>query len=823
MKNITIPLAEITPGGSTLKCINLKSRSREEPGTLIPAPAYDVRHDRPLYPLAQCSLPSGITATLLADSLSEGRDAYQLYAEDADSLTPIGSVKGRPLCAVPSGRGWTLMTLAGAMIIELDSDDTWQITPRTASLPPRISLRAVPAGTLTAGISPMTLTDCDLSRDNPELGEKGVRQVTEALLDGYRSLAAQAVQSGCRFQPVIGRVELYSATGEKLYTSEPQLVALPSGWQCTGLIKVQAARSESDLSVPAFNISANAFTVVADILSLGDYEPLAATVAVSLSPQIHPVDFKAVAPCRLVRVATSEPQLTVAIPGATAALGNADSARAAKLRRLVAAIDSLPFFRSSAAATSSAIAISSPPSLSADSEAAMIAATLAAPIPSASDAARASLLATISSPNSFIARCATVSGDAVAWADITPVRSHTALPYLADAGEVPEWSGTVRLTFADGSTHLSPIGYPMPFPSALPPLVCVPDANAVSLDIWAENLETEQTLHAAVKLAPDMTGRRALYLSESLATIALSPVADADFPRAATGRLMLGPRQCGTVASARISAPLSPLGALCVTPAPIVALHPAVKSQSSWEITRCHLYAFSPAGIFAMTLSADRTRPAATLIDPRGVSSGRLTAYTSGGVMVLTANGQLLSVATAKATTLLDVAPAAEAIAWHAATDSLWMLTPEATVNILNLRRLSWHNETLSLQPLFIRSIGSTLTVTTTRGLMNPDPPLSSERLVSWQARVPVSHPLKPRKLIIRMAATSFNGSIRIGIDGGAGAGQSVRWLTYTISGSVNFPLVVPLAPIRFTPYITISLDAMASPDLTLTTLKVAT
>lgn len=820
MKNITFPIAEITPGGTTLKCINLKSLSPRKPAILTTAPAYAVRHDRPLYPIAQCSLPSGATVMLLADSLNDGRDSYQLFVEDADSLSLIGSVTGRPLCAVPHGNGWILMTLAGPMKIELDTDDTWQITPGAAVTPPSIILRAVPAGTLSASVAPMTLTDCDLSRDNPELGSGAAKQLSAALIEAYRALAAQAAQTGCRFQPVIGRVELYSSSGHRLYASEPQLVALPSGWQCTQPVKVAASRNESELDVPAFNISANAFTVEAQILSLGDYEPLAATIAVSLSPQIHPVDLKALAPCRLVRVATAEPQLTIAIPGATAALGSADSARAAMLRRLIAAVDSIPCFRSSGAADAASVSVTNSPGLSADSEIAMIAAALSAPLPSAS---RPSLLAAVSPPDSFIARCATVSGDAVVWADITPIRSHTSLPYLPADGSAPEWSGTVRIALADGSVRLSPIGYPMPFPSALPPLLCLPDSAAVALDIWAENLETEQTFHSAVKLAPDLTGRRALYLSESLAPVTLSPAASSDFPQAPSGRLMLGSRQCGTVVAARISAPLAPLGALCVTPAPVVALHPAVKSQSSWEISRCHFYAFSPAGIFAMTLSADRSKPAATLIDPRGVTSGKLTAYTSAGVMALTSGSQLLSVATAKASTILASAPPAEAIAWNPVADTLWMLTPEATVNILNLKRLSWHNETLQLQPLDISSIGSTLTVVTTRGLINPYRPTSSSRLVSWQSRLPVSYPLKPRKLIIHMAAASFNGSVRIGIDGGAGSSQSVRWLSLSVSGSINDPIVIPLAPIRFTPYITVAIDATVSPDFTLTSLTVAT
>lgn len=396
------------------------------------------------------------------------------------------------------------------------------------------------------------------------------------------------------------------------------------------------------------------------------------------------------------------------------------------------------------------------------------------------------------------------------------------LPYSSaiPLSETPEWSGTIMVTLADGSTALSPIGYPMPFPDAIPAFVCIPTPEAVSIDIWADNIDNGYTSHAKLRLTTDSSRSRAFFLNEQFEETKLSAISNSSHPVAIPGKLSFGQRKSGAIASALIESPLVPIGSLCVATAPITSVLPAAKSQSSWEISRCHLYAFSPDGIFALTLSADRTHPYATLIDPRGVTDSLLTSYTSSGVMAVTANRQLIAITASRVSTLLSSNVDCEAIAWHPSGNSLWMLTSESTIRIFNLSQATSHCITLPHRPLSLRCMGATLIATSTHGFFDTDRVTNSERIISWRSRIPLPRASHPRILSIAMSASSFEGMVAVRFDSGAGIEQTLPWLKLSIAGEINSPLTARLTPLANTPYITITIDGIASPDFRLSSIN---
>lgn len=68
---------------------------------------------------------------------------------------------------------------------------------------------------------------------------------------------------------------------------------------------------------------------------------------------------------------------------------------------------------------------------------------------------------------------------------------------------------------------------------------------------------------------------------------------------------------------------------------PVEALLPAVKSQSTWDFSRCHIYALSRSGVYAVNLNIARREITSSLIDARGVEDeGKATRIDDGVVMI---------------------------------------------------------------------------------------------------------------------------------------------------------------------------------------------
>lgn len=97
-----------------------------------------------------------------------------------------------------------------------------------------------------------------------------------------------------------------------------------------------------------------------------------------------------------------------------------------------------------------------------------------------------------------------------------------------------------------------------------------------------------------------------------------------------------------TVIAADAADPLVPLAVARISAAPLTALTPASRSQSTWDFSRTHLYAFSAEGTHAVSFSPRHSLISASLIDnrpalgPAVFTPAGVFAAVSGGLVTIT-------------------------------------------------------------------------------------------------------------------------------------------------------------------------------------------
>lgn len=773
----------------------------------------------PLRPVGHATLRTGQKASLLTDLEPDSDGRYTLYVDCGDTLHAVHSSKARVRCTASTDYGWIAMTDRQRIRVEsIDEEATRWHAVAEGHRPPDITIRATDRGTVSRAIAPMSFDGSALDREHPRLDANDAKTLTSALTDAYAGLCATAADNGAWVQPLLARFHLVAADGRRIYSSEPTLLSA-GGWQCCDPLEIGCTLADGTLATRATSLTARTFAIEVDVAALGSYD--AASIEVTVTPQLHPVDFGAEADYRITRTSTSTPLLTAALPGVTAEMSDDSTARARLLRAMterLAALES-PLARLTCASSSGlSHAIANTLALTASAERKSLMSILARTVTSSSSSSPL-LLRGITSPHSFLAGSSTTAGDAVMWADITPLHSPAALPRdpaATPSDQVPEWTGTLRVTLADG-THLDTlIGYPMQMPEALPPLVSYPDPQAVELELWVDNVDTGTVSHASAALTATADGQRAVSLDASLAATPLTPWTSGQYPVTSVEGVMAGRRRPGAVVSAHVSAPGEAVGALEITPAPVVALHPAVKSLSSWDFTRTHLYAFSPAGIFALSLGADRRRIGASLIDPRGVTEACHTAYTSRGVMAI-ARGKLLSVSASRVSELpLPFAP--KQVAWLSSAGRVLLLGTDGMLRAYDPEARTWHERTVGHHTAeAIASVGADCFISCRDALLTPDTAgAATIRPISWSARLPLPRRAAPRHVVVSMSAYSFSGRVTCSTEAGPGSACAIPLVRLDIDGEVNAPLHarLPLTPRR---YVGVAIEGMASADFTLT------
>lgn len=802
----------MTDGGNVAECSNLVAVSGGGVrGLTVAPPLVAVRQGR-LRPLATYYDGSG-RAHLLFQQRREG-ESPRLAVESQGRWLEVADGEAR--CAIARRDGFVVMTSEGPLNLTVGVDGEWR-SSGLAELSPEIVVTAEAVGTISEQTAAVTLKDVDFDRTSPQIGSAGLKTLGKELCDAYSRLAALAADGGLWLQPVAVRWHLLDSAGERAYSSAP--IVAGCGWQCVGTMSADCVKGADTLDVPSLRMTAEPYRLSLSVDPGNAARLIASGIAaieVTATAQIHPVDSRSDVAWRLVRQSTSVPVLTVALPGATDRFSSRNARRAEMLCRMMAFRDSaetrIGIVRLDADGCESTLSRTDAPTL--DEETKNID-SLLSKSPDRQSGRASTLLQSILSPNCFTAAAAAVSGDTVVWGDVTPVVP-TSLSVSDICAEFIEedWGGVLEVTYGGGATRRFALSGTM-CPTAWGAAVSYPDASAVGLTLYVRR-SAGGVYRGTRRLTPLADGSRAIALDSGLSTEELDlwqgEMPEADGADVADGRCP------GAIVTARLAAPTVALAAVECCHSPIRRLIPAMRSRSSWELTRSHFYAYSEAAVYAVSVNSGRSAVAATEIDSRGVDHGGAVARTPSGAVSLH-KGQLLRVVGSVADTVVEATPFVDAV-WDNAGNRLWLLDG---LGNLQMRDSSLCRRVAIPSPAQFAAIHSAdnrlwledvdeLYRISTPGERNP----RETQPIVWRAVTAVPSGLRVCGLILEMGAGDFFGTVTL--EGRAAPGDSSQSRTM-MRLAVKGPLVRPLvrrfaAPFR--PIVAIEINATVSPDFML-------
>lgn len=794
----TLEINEMTESGHVTQCSNLLKRMINGRPVLSPAPGLISLGQGYATPLATHHDASGRAHNLFAFSDADHETAWMI--DSGSGQRTITSTSAPLICALPTSKGFIAMTESGPLRIVFEQGQWREIddSPLSAA---GIILEATDCGMLSVSTDTLTLKDVALSRSTPTIGRSGLTQLSSALSQAYTELTAIAAGGGLWMQPIVARYHLCDSSGQHLYSSMPMIMSPADGWQCVGDVTTACSvPSDGHLTVSPIRLQANTFklslkisTEISELLLKAGV----ASIEITATPQIHPFDAAARAAYRIVRPTSPEPTLTIALPGATASFSPLKETRRSQIGHLAGSVSSAESVVATIALPPSASSteISRTDLISLDAEQASV-----ARIESNSPKEKATgqtdeFIGEISSPNRFTARATVADGDTVAWADITPIPAKSInICEMCRAFTDTPFSGTLTVISRDNTRrHIAIEGSRMP--TAWAPLVSFPDRNVVRLIIDLLS-ETGQRLNGSITLQSD--GIRAtainLNLNPTLFTPATAPIPPAD---AVT---LPGARHPGCIVGCRSTAPLTPLMAVECCHAPIHSLLPAVRSQSSWDFSRCHIYALSSYATYAVNINPTRASASASMIDPRGIDRPTAAVHTPAGVMAIH-RGQLLKISASHADTIATGLDATD-LAWDPASERLWMRDQMGNLTMRSAKTLSTVEIPSPADFRQIASLDGRVWLSDTDELYRletPDETTASTTLrpIAWQSAITLSTASRAEAIEIHLSASRFEGSVEL-LSLTAPSAEPRRITRLQINGPVIGPIFFRIAsPLR--------------------------
>lgn len=781
-------------GVSVEECVNLVRDASEG---LCPAPGIRMVTDGDHEPLAVYHDSTGCSHTLLVEN-----GMLHIRREPDDSMTEVGRAGEPVFCAVARRGGFTLMCGGGAVEIDLRENGSWKMGA-TAREWPEMWLEAESRGTLTASTGPMVLKGVEFSRTEPKIGAAAQKLLDEELCGAYQRVASAASTAGVWIAPVVARYHLLGPEGERLWSSSPTVMSA-GGWQCEGILSAEGSKEGADgLSVPSLKLEAECFKVVMK-LAPGAAECLnragVAAVEITVTPQQHPCDSSLSAPWRIVHPTLANPVLQTALPGATENFGLRHEYFSRRMMDTLSRLGDLeerltvmygPF--QDGTAELDRIAGSD-----ADEESRRLCEAWSRQPEYHPGAYGSTLMDEITGAGGFVARCVAANGDMVAWGDITPLAGGSRRVAELCSGFVDEpYRGVLSVTRRDSTRINLAIGGERR-PTAWSACVGYPDSRVAGLDIYVEDT-AGGTWHGHADLQPTADGSHAVALDQELEGKAFRLYAD-NMP-AVDRTPVAGERRPGAIAAARISAPLTVVSALECSHSPILAIEPALRSQSSWDFSRCHLYAFSASGIHAVAINGAKKLIAATTIDRRGVADASGVTATPEGVMALhpTAEGaQLMRIAASRATTEQDMADGV-ALAWDTAHSRLLMLDRRGRLRLHDIGRGEWSLVEAEVEITAIHSPGNDVWLRAGEALRRLETLEESRRAerrttVRWRGKFAVEEHSRVAGIELEWSASAFDGSVSVGCGRDASGRMARRMLEMRIKGALKGWLLRPVA-----------------------------
>lgn len=747
----------------------------------------------------------------------------QLAVITSDGAQPIATLSGKPLCAAQTAPDQAiLMTADGPAYLDYDGS-SWTVRQGKPKFTPlRIAVRT--HGHMSARVDAFTPRSGDLRRTNPMTGTD-LDSLSTSMLDAYTRMGMLAAEAGCWIQPLLIRYRYLDKYGSTLHESMPQAVGPDTGFGCIDAIDVEIDKSShSQWSIAAFDVEASAFDLSVTLPAIDNANPWMSRVAaveIYATPQLHPVDFQSSAPCRVLQPSSNSPTMRLALPGATRHFADGASSRSDTVRGLLARFDAASdcVLRLTAPFDTQPIVLSNNRPQPPRDELTRIKAVLARGVKRADTA-----LLRIMPPHRFTADVCVQSGDSTVWGNVGSLPCDTAdiCELTTRPGETSDgWQGRVEVYGTAGLMATNNSSGTGAIPTAFGPVLAYPDSSATEMRLYVRSVDDGTTLTRRFALAPSADGRYACWIAPNLAPVILTDsVATLPSYEAPTRGLTL----YGSVMASEPAMPLMASSCLKVCASPIVALMPAVRSQSSWDFSRGHFYAFSRSGVYAVSASASRRLTSASLLDVRGVDAGIRPAFTPVGVIAAT-NNQLLCVAGARATTLMRL-PGITHLGYDAAQDRLWIsgsYMPLASVDI-DSRQLTLHHG-FSDGDVAVASLSDTAYIISDgeNGSLlkaDPTPGEASARHIEWRWHTRLPDRSKIRGIEIHLTASAFDGSVTLWAgDRNQHAAPMAEVCRLGLSGTIVSPVVARIAmPKRAC--VAVSIEGDASADFTLNLIR---
>lgn len=355
--------------------------------------------------------------------------------------------------------------------------------------------------------------------------------------------------------------------------------------------------------------------------------------------------------------------------------------------------------------------------------------------------------------------------------------------------------GRIDLTTGDTTVQLTPQASPTVDEETDALDQAAKDA-AESGTLYVRDTATGAIAQADLELTTMANGLMSCHISPGLKPIALKASELTSLP-AATAYAGAVQEMRGSVLVAMSSEPTKALcGGVC-SQGEIKALATAIKSQSSWDFSRCHVYAFATDGIYTVAANTRTLNVSAACIDTRGVMDAKAVARSPHGVVAI-AGGQpvVCTASSVKPSTPLPNTQTSmlKQVAWHSGDDELYFTDTQGNVVVLNGGE--WHN---ILVPERVESICS---VTDAIWLRCSESSFitgqQKECHAEWECNLMSKWPGRVTSVTLPINASLFSGKIEIRAHNGAGAAHSLPVTTLNIDGEINTPIRMRiLAPWR--------------------------
>ncbi|MDE7025087.1 MAG: hypothetical protein K2O88_04310 [Paramuribaculum sp.] len=808
---------EITHNGGVTQCVNLRHTTLFSTERLTVAPQPEPKYSYKLIPLT--SLPLTGEQLLYSPADSEGHANLYCCTNHGEPHL-IQKINGEPKCAIPTESGAIVMTSDGPIEFKRKNNG-WTCHPNRPSAFP-VTITAAPKGTLTQPMPPVKM-ELTTSGQTTAPTNESLTRLRNTMLTTYNALSTEALSGGVWIQPIGIRYRVLDSMGNELWRSPISIIGI-DGWQCTNPLTGSLSGSDTSYTSSNLHIAAKSFAINVHIKALPENHPWhqhAASVVIEATPQLHPLITDRLPRTNISGITSNNPQFSAWLPGIQPeSIANTKN-HTTKLKWLTINPDPAMTRIGRIDLTSDTHTLQLTPigSPTVTEEVSTIESASKHALSEMSVPTDHPLSQLITSGHQFSAECVVQNGDTTIWGNISLIYNNSQQPPTASDTTESPWQAALRV-YIDGSSYV--IRYPGEglCPTALSPLILIEHPRATTATFYVQQTQSGKIYEATVNLSPIPNGALAAHISDNLRPIQLTQSQLSSLP-AATAYAGTEERMPGAVVVTNSTEPLKVLcGSVC-SQGEIKALAGAVKSQSSWDFSRCHIYAFATDGIYTVAANTSTCKVSASRIDSRGISDNNAVAPTPQGVVALIENTPVICTASSVKPITPQLKPITyplNQVAWHSYDNELYFADNQGNITVLSQN--GWHQILLPERVEQLRPYMGKIWFT---GTENSYVTTNAQNChIEWKCLMSQPSPARVYLMNIPMFASHFNGIVELRAHNGAGSEHSQPITSILIDGELNSPLTIRiLAPWRRELSLSIKGDAssdfyLTSPNITI-------